>query len=74
MIEHASCSPCRRAVVRTYHELRDLGSDDVAAFEAAVTVLMLRHMERTRQECLDLAADWIADDLETALETASVRR
>lgn len=54
---------CRRAVTRTYHELRGRGILDSRAFEAGLRVYCLRHPEVPAAEARDRVAAWISDEL-----------
>ena len=56
-----ACGSCRAAVIRTYREFRRLGEGDRDAFRAALQLLSLRHPERSREACLALASEWLAE-------------
>jgi hypothetical protein len=59
------CTTCRNVVVRTYREMRQHGTGDRIAFNAALNVLTLRHPERPLKACVSDTAAWIADALES---------
>jgi len=50
---------CERAVVTTYSELRQVGADDVAAFQACTTLYRIHHPEASISEARLLVAEWI---------------
>ncbi len=50
---------CERAVVTAYRELRETGSDDLAAFRACTTLYRVHHPESSVQEARRLVAEWI---------------
>lgn len=50
---------CERAVVTAYRELRELGSHDMAAFQACTTLYRIHHPEAPLSEARDLVAEWI---------------
>ena len=54
---------CRRAVTRTYQELRERGLQDPMAFEAGLRVYCLRHPEVPAADARDRVAAWISDEL-----------
>jgi len=54
---------CRRAVTRTYHELREHGIHDPMAFQASLRVYCLRHPEVPPADARDRVAAWISDEL-----------
>ena len=60
------CDTCRNVIVRTYRGSRACGRDDRSAFVSAVTVLSLRHPERTQGENIELASTWISQALEVS--------
>lgn len=54
---------CRRAVTRTYAELRERGIGDSKAFETGLRVYCLRHPEVPAADARDRVAAWISDEL-----------
>ena len=50
---------CEQAVVTAYHELRLVGSDDMAAFQACTTLYRIHHPEASVSEARLLVAEWI---------------
>ena len=54
---------CRRAVTRTYNELRERGLQDPVAFDAGLRVYCLRHPEVPAADARDRVAAWISDAL-----------
>ncbi|MBS0640000.1 MAG: hypothetical protein U1E70_07290 [Acetobacteraceae bacterium] len=50
---------CERAVITAYRELRQVGSDDVAAFKACTTLYRIHHPEASLGEARLLVAEWI---------------
>ena len=50
---------CERAVVTAYRELRQVGSDDMAAFEACTSLYRIHHPEASMNEARRLVAEWI---------------
>jgi streptomycin 6-kinase len=50
---------CERAVVTAYRELRQVGSDDMAAFQACTTLYRIHHPESSITEARLLVAEWI---------------
>ena len=50
---------CERAVITAYRELRDLGSDDLAAFHACTTLYRIHHPEASISEARRLVAEWV---------------
>ena len=50
---------CERAVVTAYRDLRQLGSDDMAAFQACTTIYRIHHPESSLNEARRLVAEWI---------------
>ncbi len=50
---------CERAVVTAYRELRQVGSDDMAAFQACTTLYRIHHPEASISEARLLVAEWI---------------
>lgn len=59
----ACADSCRRAVIRTYRELRNRGVSDRFAFEAGLRLYSLRHPEATPRVARDNVADWISEEL-----------
>lgn len=50
---------CERAVVTAYRDLRHVGSDDMAAFQACTTLYRIHHPEASLNEARRLVAEWI---------------
>src|ERR1700751_3656242 len=50
---------CERAVVTAYQELRQIGSDDMLAFQACTTLYRIHHPEASISEARRLVAEWI---------------
>jgi hypothetical protein len=50
---------CERAVVTAYRELRQLGSDDVSAFQACTSLYRIHHPEASLNEARLLVAEWV---------------
>ncbi len=50
---------CERAVVTAYRDLRQVGSDDMAAFQACTTLYRIHHPEASLNEARRLVAEWI---------------
>ncbi|MDE2006248.1 MAG: hypothetical protein KGI51_06765 [Rhodospirillales bacterium] len=50
---------CERAVITAYGELRALGSNDMAAFQACTALYRIHHPEATVAEARRLVAEWI---------------
>ena len=50
---------CERAVVTAYRDLRHLGTDDMAAFQACTTLYRIHHPESSETEARRLVAEWI---------------
>jgi hypothetical protein len=50
---------CESAVITAYRELRQIGSDDVAAFQACTTLYRIHHPESSISEARLLVAEWI---------------
>jgi streptomycin 6-kinase len=50
---------CERAVVTAYSELRQVGSDDLAAFQACTALYRIHHPEASLNEARRLVAEWI---------------
>jgi streptomycin 6-kinase len=50
---------CERAVVTAYRELRQIGSDDMAAFQACTALYRIHHPEASINEARLLVAEWI---------------
>ena len=50
---------CERAVLTAYRELRQVGSDDMAAFQACTTLYRIHHPEASMTEARLLVAEWI---------------
>ena len=48
-----------RAVVTAYRDLRQLGSDDMAAFQACTVLYRIHHPEASLNEARRLVAEWI---------------
>jgi streptomycin 6-kinase len=50
---------CERAVVTAYRELRQVGSDDLSAFQACTALYRIHHPEASIGEARRLVAEWI---------------
>ena len=50
---------CERAVVTAYRELRQVGSNDLSAFQACTALYRIHHPEATIGEARRLVAEWI---------------
>lgn len=50
---------CERAVVTAYRELRQIGSDDMSAFQACTALYRIHHPEASVNEARRLVAEWI---------------
>jgi hypothetical protein len=50
---------CERAVVTAYRELRDVGTTDLAAFQACTTLYRVHHPEASIAEARRLVAEWV---------------
>jgi hypothetical protein len=50
---------CERAVVTAYSELRQVGSDDMSAFQACTALYRIHHPEASINEARRLVAEWI---------------
>ncbi|HVZ09945.1 hypothetical protein [Rhodopila sp.] len=50
---------CERAVVTAYRELRQIGSDEVSAFQACTALYRIHHPEASVSEARLLVAEWI---------------
>lgn len=50
---------CERAVLTAYRELRQVGSDDMSAFQACTTLYRIHHPEASLNEARLLVAEWI---------------
>ncbi|MDR3538528.1 MAG: hypothetical protein P4L71_18680 [Acetobacteraceae bacterium] len=54
---------CERAVVTAYSELRQIGTDDMAAFQACTSLYRIHHPEASLNEARMLVAEWIEHHL-----------
>ncbi len=50
---------CERAVITAYGDLRALGTNDMAAFQACTTLYRIHHPEASETEARRLVAEWI---------------
>jgi len=50
---------CERAVVTAYRELRQRGTDDLAAFQSCTTLYRIHHPEAGLSEARALVSEWI---------------
>jgi hypothetical protein len=50
---------CERAVVTAYRELRQVGTGDLAAFQACTALYRIHHPEASINEARLLVAEWI---------------
>jgi hypothetical protein len=55
---------CEAAVVTAYSELRQHGTDDMAAFVACTTLYRIHHPEASLGEARRLVAEWVAQHLD----------
>jgi hypothetical protein len=55
---------CERAVVTAYSELRQRGTDDMAAFFACTTLYRIHHPEASLSEAHRLVAEWVDHHLD----------
>jgi hypothetical protein len=57
---------CERAVVTAYSELRQHGTDDMAAFDSCTTLYRIHHPESSLGEARRLVAEWVDHHLDRA--------
>lgn len=50
---------CERAVITAYTELRQIGTDDLSAFQACTALYRIHHPEASMNEARRLVAEWI---------------
>jgi len=50
---------CEQAVVTAYRDLRQLGSDDLPAFNTCTTIYRIHHPVSSLSEARRLVAEWI---------------
>ena len=50
---------CERAVITAYSELRQVGADDLSAFQACTALYRIHHPEASINEARRLVAEWI---------------
>ncbi len=50
---------CERAVVTAYRDLRQHGTDDMAAFQACTALYRIHHPEASLNEARRLVAEWV---------------
>ncbi|AQS84891.1 MAG: hypothetical protein ABF876_07925 [Acetobacter aceti] len=50
---------CERAVVTAYQELKQVGTNDVSAFNACTTLYRIHHPESSLNEARRLVSEWI---------------
>ena len=50
---------CERAVITAYKELRDVGTEDVTAFNSCTTLYRIHHPEASLSEARRLVSEWI---------------
>jgi hypothetical protein len=50
---------CERAVITAYTELRQLGTDDLSAFQACAALYRIHHPDASINEARLLVAEWI---------------
>jgi streptomycin 6-kinase len=62
---------CERAVLTAYRELRQVGSDDMAAFQACTTLYRIHHPESSITEARLLVAEWIDHHLVRQAKTST---
>jgi streptomycin 6-kinase len=61
---------CEAAVVTAYSELRQRGTDDMAAFNACTTLYRIHHPESSINEARRLVAEWVDLHLDPATGNA----
>ena len=61
---------CEAAVVTAYSELRQHGTDDLAAFNACTTLYRIHHPEASLNEARRLVAEWVDLHLDRATGNA----
>lgn len=61
---------CERAVVTAYRELRQIGSDDLSAFQACTALYRIHHPEASVNEARRLVAEWIDTHVVRQQDTA----
>lgn len=66
VIEGAFTRRCERAVVTAYRELRQVGSNDLSAFQACTALYRIHHPEASMNEARRLVAEWIDQHLHDA--------
>jgi hypothetical protein len=65
MVENMSFDPalrlcrCEPAVLRAWHDLRALGSDEVSAFHACTALYRIHHADASLQDARDIVAEWL---------------
>ncbi|WP_191083250.1 hypothetical protein [Roseococcus microcysteis] len=59
---------CERAVITAYRELRDVGQNDMAAFQACTTLYRVHHPEASVAEARRLVAEWVDHHVTRASE------
>ncbi len=62
---------CERAVVTAYRDLRQLGTDDMAAYTACTTLYRIHHPEASLNEARRLVAEWIDHHITRELQGAT---
>ncbi len=62
---------CERAVVTAYRDLRQHGTDDMAAFQACTALYRIHHPEASLNEARRLVAEWVDQHIVRAGEGAS---
>ena len=50
---------CERAVITAYQELREVGTQDLTAFNACTTLYRIHHPEASLNEARRLVSEWI---------------
>jgi streptomycin 6-kinase len=63
---------CEQAVVTAYSELRQHGTDDMAAFFACTTLYRIHHPEAPVSEARRLVAEWVDHHLDRATGQARI--
>ena len=57
--QHPIGRRCERAVITAYSELRQIGSDDMSAFQACTALYRIHHPEASLSEARRLVSEWI---------------
>lgn len=63
---------CERAVVTAYRDLRQHGTDDMAAFQACTALYRIHHPEASLNEARRLVAEWVDQHVMRASAAGSI--